>query len=111
MYLTPQQLRQAADIQERILSLQAQVSELLQIPALASPPEAAPKPLQAKKRRLSPQGLANIRAGVAKRRSKQVRTPDSPTPRRELSPAGRARLSALAKARWKKVKAQGKSTL
>src|SRR6266849_2461426 len=59
--LTPQQLRHAADIQERILSLQQELDQLLES---GSSTDIAPT---IKRRRLSAQGIANIRAGVRKR--------------------------------------------
>jgi hypothetical protein len=59
--LTPQQLRQAADLREQIMSLQDQLNQLIG----ASDELSAPAPV--KKRRLSPEGLANIRAGVRRR--------------------------------------------
>jgi hypothetical protein len=64
------------------------------------------------KRKLSAAGLANIRAGVAKRMAQKAGAALSkPTAKRTMSAAGRARLSAMAKARWKKARAQGKGTL
>jgi len=55
MQLTPRQLRQAADIQEKILSLQKQLAEMLGAPA-SLPDE------QAAKRKISAAGIAHIRA-------------------------------------------------
>ena len=65
--LTPKQLRQAADIQERIQTLQAKLSELLGAqPAAASTGEAqAPK-----KRQMSAAGRAAIRAAQKARWAK-----------------------------------------
>jgi hypothetical protein len=57
---TAQQLRKAADLQEKIQSLQEQLGHLLGAPV--QPATRAPR-----KRRLSAQGLANIWAGVRKR--------------------------------------------
>jgi hypothetical protein len=79
--LTPQQLRQAADLKERILGLQQEIAELLGAPV---EPEATIKP-EAPAR--------------------------SATKKRKLSPAARRRLSALAKARWAGVKAAGRTRL
>ena len=72
--LTPQQLRQAADIQEKLLSLQNELNQLLDLPSNGYTP--APK------------------GG-----------------KRNMSAAGRARLAAFARERWRKVKAMGKSKL
>jgi hypothetical protein len=58
-------------------------------------------------RKMSAKGLANIRAGVLKRMKNQGKEITKP----KMSAAGRARLSALARARWKKAKAAGKGTL
>jgi hypothetical protein len=108
--LSPKQLRQAADIKERIESLE---EELTQVLGATGEPfvEAAPK-----KRRLSAKGLANIRAGVRRRRFGRPKGNGSLAEpgrkrKRRMSAEGRARLSAAAKARWKKARAQGKTTL
>ena len=92
---TPKQLRKAANIQEKIQSLQEQLGQLLG--ASAQPATRGPR-----KRRLSAQGLANIRAGVRKRLAAKAKT--ARHPKRKFSAAGRARLAALAKARWAKAK-------
>jgi hypothetical protein len=66
----------------------------------------------APRRKMSAQGLANIRAGVRKRMAQQNRAAAvNNFPRRTMSPAAKAKLSAIAKARWKKARAQGKGTL
>jgi hypothetical protein len=130
---TPQQLRKAADIQEKIQSLQEELGQLLggetSTPAQTS---EAPRKYKfsaytrakmrkaqqarwakikgtAPKRKLSTQGLANIRAGVAKRMAAQGKVVQKP--KRKFSAAGRAALSAAAKARWAKAKRAGKSRL
>jgi hypothetical protein len=139
--ITPAQLRNAADIQEKIQSLQEELGQLLggEVSTLAQTTEApkrrkfsayirakmrkaqkarwakikgtAPsaKPAPAPKRKMSAQGLANIRAGVAKRMAAQGKAVQMP--KRKFSAAGRAALSAAAKARWAKAKKAGKSTL
>ena len=138
--LTANQLRQAANIQEKIQFLQKDLNQILGATAETSPAEvkdgrrkkkrgmsaagraaisAAAKARWAKlketapKRRLSAAGIANIRAGVARRMaaSKGAKPAVKPARKRNVSPAARARLSALAKARWKKAKAAGKSKL
>jgi hypothetical protein len=141
--LSPTQLRKAADIQEKIESLQNELNEILggEVSTSAEPTEApkkrrkmsaagrraiaaaakarwakikgtAPsaKPAQKpKKRKMSAQGLANIRAGVAKRMAAQGKVVQKP--KRKFSAAGRAAISAAAKARWAKAKKAGKSRL
>jgi hypothetical protein len=138
--LTAGQLRQAADIQEKIQSLQSELNQILgatdkttgsELPdgrrkkkrgmsaegraAIAAAARARWAKLRgtAPKRKLSAAGLANIRAGVAKRMAalKGTTPAAKPARKRNVSPAARARLSALAKARWKKARAAGKSTL
>ena len=69
----------------------------------------ATKPARKAKRRLSAQGLANIRAGVAKRMAAQGKAVQKP--KRYISPAGKAAISAAAKARWAKARKARKSTL
>ena len=102
---TPQQLRKAADIQEKIQSLQSELGELLGSPGEAVAMKAP------KKRALSAAGLANIRAGVRKRMLARGQRKAGPKRKRKVSAAAKARLSALAKARWAAVKKAGKSKL
>jgi hypothetical protein len=102
---TPQQLRRAADIQEKILALQEELGELLGSPAEAAAPKLP------KKRTLSAAGLANIRAGVRKRMLAKGKRKAGRKPRRKFSAAAKARLSALAKARWAAARKAGKSRL
>ena len=106
--ITPRQLRKAANIQEKIQSLQAQLAQLL---GAAAAPAATEAP---KKRKMSAAGVARIRAG-AKARWAKVRAAKAGTvvkaPKRKFTAAGRARLAALAKARWAKAKKAGKSRL
>jgi hypothetical protein len=108
--LSPQSLRKAADLQDRILELQNQLGELLggEVPTSVPPTNG-----RKKRRKLSAQALANIRAGAAKRWGKKVAQPEGLVnkPKRKMSNAARARLSALAKARWRKAKSAGKSKL
>jgi len=138
--ITAEQLRQAADIQERIQSLQQELSQILGAAssatqgafpqgrrtgrrvmsaagraAIAAAARARWARIKgtASKRKLSAQGLANIRAGVAKRMAamRAGKPAATPAPKRKISAAGRARLSALAKARWKKARAEGRAKL
>jgi hypothetical protein len=145
---TPAQLRKAADIQEKILSLQAELGQLLGASgpaetatteaskrkgkmsarglaniraaqkagwaAIKAAPSAKPAPEKKAKKKMSPQGLANIRAGIEKRMAAQGKTPSAKpakSPKKKFSAAGRAALSAAAKARWAKAKKAGKTTL
>jgi hypothetical protein len=78
----------------------------------AAPAPAAIPALKRRRRKLSRRGLANIRAGVRKRvaSAKAARAAAAPK-KRKISKAGRARLSAIARARWRKVKAEGRTRL
>ena len=107
--LSPAQLRRAADLQERILALQDDFNQILGAPAPGPAVETR------KSTKLSPQGLANIRAGVRKRMAmaKAAKTSVKPgqRPKRKMSAAANAKLSAMAKARWRKARAAGKIAL
>ena len=138
--ITPQQLRKAANIQEKIQSLQKELGQLLggfgETAAIEAPKRRkisaagiarmrsaakarwakikaakAGKAAQKPKRKMSAQGLANIRAGVRKRMMAQAKGKAVQKPKRKMSAAAKARLSALAKARWAKAKTAGKSRL
>jgi hypothetical protein len=108
--LTPKVLRKAANLQEKILSLQKKLNEVLGTPASQENGAVAPK-----RKKLSARAIANIRAGAKKRwakvKGKSVVSVPGRKRRRKMSAAGRARLSAMAKARWKRAKADGKSKL
>jgi len=132
---TPKQLRKAADIQEKIQSLQKELGHILgnEIPVPLIVAKGTPRKRRkfstytrtkmrkaqqarwakikgrAPKRKMSAQGLANIRAGVLKRMAAQGKP--AKKVKRKFTAAGRARLAALAKARWAKVKAAGMSRL
>jgi hypothetical protein len=104
--LSAQQLRQAADLKEKIDTLQKRLDELLG--------DEVPTPVQAKngKRRMSATAKANIRA-AQKARWAKIKGTAKPAkkPKRKMSAAGRAAVSAAAKARWAKAKKAGKSKL
>lgn len=111
--LTPQQLRRAADVKERINALEKELSQLLGTAAPASAPAAATA--APKRKKISAAGIARIRAAQKARWAaiKKSKAPGKPArkKKRNVTPAGRARLAALARARWAKVKAAGKSSL
>jgi hypothetical protein len=146
--ITPQQLRRAADIQEKIQLLQQELGQLLggevstpaqptEAPkkkwkfsaaarakmrsaqkarwaAIKAAPSAKPAPEKKAKKKMSAQGLANIRTGVEKRMAAQGKAPaakPAKNAKKKFSAAGRAALSAAAKARWAKAKKAGKSRL
>jgi hypothetical protein len=111
--LTPQQLRQAADIQERIAGLQAELQQILGTPAQEPAQEIFPS--LPRKRRLSAQGLANIRAGARRRWAKEhaesANGAAPARPRRKMSAAARAAISARMKTRWAAAKRSGRNAL
>ena len=96
--ITPKQLRKAADIQERIQSLQEELSQLLgsEVPTPAQTSEAPRK-----RKKVSAAGRARMRAAQIARWAKIKGTAPSIEPatepkRKQLS---EAKLNALAKAR------------
>src|SRR5512140_3900292 len=113
MNISPQQLRRAADLQERIQSLQNELSHILGSSVSES---AAPTRAAAGRRRISAAGRARIAAAARARWAKQrgekaASAPAARKPRRTMSPEVKARLAAIARARWKKAKAAGRSAL
>ncbi len=86
--LTPQQLRRAADIKERIDALQDELARLFASPNVAASQRRRPKTMVA---------AAHVKA--------------TNKGKRRMSAAQRTKLSAIASARWKKAKAQGKNAL
>jgi len=105
--LSPAQLRQAADIREKIESLQHELSTLL-VPATQSQDVTT-----APKRKMSQAAIAKIRAAAKARWAKIAETPEKAhkQPKRTMSAAAKAKLAAIARARWKKVRAAGKRAL
>ena len=132
--ITPAQLRKAADIKEKIQSLQEEFGQLLggsgETAAIEAPKkykfsaaarakmraaqkarwakikDTAPsaKPALKPKRKMSAQGLANIRAGVAKRMAAKGGAKSVQKPKKKMSAAGLANIRAAQKARWAKAK-------
>jgi hypothetical protein len=97
-----QQLRRAADIQDKIEALQAELARILGTPTVARG-----------KRTMSSTARAKIAAAQRARwRRKRKTAPTATrTVRRKMSAKARAKLAAIARARWKKVKAAGKRRL
>jgi hypothetical protein len=108
---TPTQLRKAADIQDRIESLQNELNEILG-GEVSTPAQATEAP---KKRKFSAAAKARMRAAQQARWAKIKGIAPSAKPvrkaRKKISAAGRAAISAAAKARWAKAKKAGKSRL
>jgi hypothetical protein len=105
--LTTKQLRQAADLKEKIEALNIELVSILGAPA--STYAKAPK-----KPGMSAAGRARV-AAAQKARWAKIKGAKSavkvPAKRRKMSAAGRARISAAAKARWAKAKGAGKKSL
>src|ERR1044071_407965 len=107
--LSASQLRQAADLKERIDALQGELEQILR----NGSPQPRPNSRQ-NGRTMSAAARARIAAGARTRWAKirglkpaQVST----QPRRKMSAAARARLAAIARARWKRARAAGKNAL
>ena len=137
--LTPRQLRQAANIQEKIQDLQKELAVILggEIPVpFATEPRKGKRRMSAagraaisaaakarwakikgtapkKKRKMSVAWRKALERGWAARRAKGRAAKGKAVKRakRNFSAAGLAALSAAAKARWAKVKAAGKTKL
>jgi hypothetical protein len=121
MTLSAQQLRAAADLKENIDSLQNQLNELLggEIPAPEMAPEGPRNGRRKKRRRLSPEGRANIIAAAKARwaaRRGEAQTAEAPAAepmkrKRRISRALREARSAAMKARWAQARRAGMSSL
>jgi hypothetical protein len=111
--LTSQQLRQAADLKEKIAGLENQLAVIL---GATAKPASTPTPKATKKGGMSAAGRAKVAAAQKARWAKIHAAKAKPTakPAKKkftMSAAAKAKLSALAKARWAKVKATGKKKL
>ena len=115
--LTPKQLRQAADLKEKIAVLEKQLATICD-PGCAIPAPFTVTKAKPVKRKLSASHLAKIRAAQKLRWSKvkaakaktapvkaAVKTAPKPVKKGGMSAAGRARIVAAQKARWAKIKA------
>ena len=107
--LTPAQLRHAADLKEKIESLQHELSRLHGSNDGAVSAAAAPG--RRGKRKISAAGIARIRAAQKLRWSK-VKGASAPAAKktgkrgpRKMSASARAKIAAAQKARWAKVRA------
>jgi hypothetical protein len=111
--LSAQQLRQAADLKEKISALEGQLIHLLGSvarPAVAKVPK--------KKFTMSAAAKAKISAAAKQRWAKVKGAKPATKPKvspalkkGRMSAAARAKMSAATKARWAKAKAAGKKTL
>jgi hypothetical protein len=108
--LSAGQLRQAADLKEKIEALQHKLNALFN-GAITAPVHAKPAPKG--KRKMSAAGLANIRAAQKARwaKAKAVQGKPAKKARRNFSAAAKAKMAVLMKARWAKAKRAGKTKL
>jgi hypothetical protein len=108
--LSAQQLRRAADLKDKIQSLENELHRIFGSSA-KSITAVAPK----KKRKMSAAGRAKIAAAARARWAKVKGRKSVAKPikkaRRKMSAAARAKIAAAARARWQKAKAQGKNSL
>jgi len=103
--LSPSQLRHAADLTEKIESLQNELNQLLGSPAASNGAVG-----KRGKRQISAAGIARIRAAQKARWAKaKADAPAAAKPGkrgpRKMSAAARARIAAAQKARWAKFHA------
>jgi len=108
--LSATQLRQAADLKERIEKLQHDLNQVLGVPQ-----QHGNGILSQKKRTMSVAVKAKIAASARERWAKIKETATSAKSvtqfRGKMSATAKARLSAIAKARWRKVRAAGRTAL
>ena len=104
--LTSKQLRQAANLKDKIVALEKELSHLFG--STAKPVTAkAPK----KKRKMSAAGRARLVAALKARWAKFKAAKSGAKPAKKkfkMSAAAKAKISAAAKARWAKIKAAKK---
>jgi len=105
--LSASQLRRAANLKDKLASLQKELTRLLGSADVAVAPR--------KRRKMSAAARAKIAAAQKARWAKSKGQKSAAKPakkaRRKMSAAGRARIAAAAKARWAKAKSQGKNSL
>ena len=110
--LTPQQLRQAADVQEKIQELQNELNQLLG--AASTPSAATTAPETPGKRHFTAAAKARMAQAQRERWAKIKGTTPATAPKApQKKPLNDARLAALAKARearWAKVRAAKKGS-
>src|SRR4051812_1639815 len=107
--ISAQQLRHAADIQDKITSLQKELNGLLGGSTHSSTSATNERH---GKRKMSAAGRAAISAAAKARWAEKRGSSAKPARkgRRKMSDAAKAKLAAAARLRWKKAKAAGKTT-
>lgn len=117
--LTVAQLKQAIALKEKIEALEQELAAVLAPAAVPTPaiePVLAIKPVPVLRGRTPPSAAARARMRAAQkaRRAREMGSfapADSAKKEREVSDATRQRLSAIAAARWARVKASGGKAL
>jgi hypothetical protein len=108
--LSAEQLRRAAEIKEKIDALERELQDLL-----GTENELIRSRAGGRRRSMSPATIGRMRAAQRARWARiRGETAASPKPRKRKirrSAAARARLSEIAKARWRKARAAGRTTL
>jgi hypothetical protein len=101
--LTPSQLRQAADLKEKIAALEKQLAAITGTGTVKAEPKAA----QPAKRKMSAAHIAKIRAAQKLRWAKHnaAKASVKVVKKGGMSTEGKARIVAAQKLRWAKVKA------
>ncbi len=98
LHLTPQQLRYAADLKDKIERMGTELKNLLTGTSITIEVKTA-------KRGMSAASKAKISAAAKARWAKVKGTKPAPKKKFKMSAAAKAKISAAAKARWAKVKA------
>jgi hypothetical protein len=108
--LSAKQLRRAADIKEKIATLQSELEEYLGVVVSSVSNFLAPAK---RKSRMSAAGRARIIAAQKARwaKVKAGKPAGKAAGKRKMSAAARAKIAAAARARWAKAKASGKKAL
>lgn len=103
--ISPEALRRAAVLRERIQQLQVELASTLEI----QPGNGTVRP----RRKITQEGLTRMRAAQRKRWAKTRKGigKRKSQPKRKMSREARAKISAIAKARWAAAKRAGKSAL
>jgi hypothetical protein len=108
--LTAGQLREVADLKDRIEALYSDIARIL-----GSPNQVRTGAARRSKRTMSTAARARMAAAARARWAKLKKGTPPPTRKqkrkRTMSAAVKAKLAAIARARWRKAKAQGKSAL
>jgi hypothetical protein len=102
--LTSKQLRQAANLKEKIVALEKELNQLF-----GSTAKPVASPAQKKRRKMSAAGKARIVAALKARwaKVKAAKSGAEAKPaKRKMSAAAKAKSSAAMKTRWAKVKAK-----